>query len=82
MLALKDRLVSWSYDGAIRFWDRVGNSLPGGDLRAHDGVIKLLALGDQLVSWGWKRQHSLLGLSRQPHGGLPQPGLGSTGCSR
>jgi len=48
------RLVSWGVDGAIRFWDRDGQPIPGGDPAAHPyGVGGVLPLSDErLVSWG------------------------------
>jgi hypothetical protein len=56
VLALRNSLISWSFDGALRFWDLKGKPLPGGDLNAHsDGLWGVVAWGDGIVSWGGDR---------------------------
>ena len=53
VLAVGERLVSWGWDGAIRFWTREGTRAEGGDDNAHrGGVGGVLAVGERLVSWG------------------------------
>lgn len=53
-LPLKDSIVTWTREGAIRFWTHHGVLLPGGSLEAHlDSEIRGVAeLSDRLVSWG------------------------------
>src|ERR1700759_1035189 len=51
--ALSDRLVSWGWDGALRFWSLEGGKLDGGAERAHNAVMGILTLLDgRLVTWG------------------------------
>ncbi|PBB30300.1 AAA family ATPase, partial [Mesorhizobium sp. WSM3882] len=53
VLALANRLVSWGFDGAIRFWSLQGEACSGGDAEAHaHGVRGVLPLANSLVSWG------------------------------
>ena len=47
--------MSWGLEGAIRYWNREGESIPGGDPGAHRcGAKGVLGLKDgRLVSWGF-----------------------------
>jgi hypothetical protein len=55
LFRVEGHLVSWGWDGAIRYWSLNGEREPGGHERAHKvlGVDGVLRLGDRLVSWGW-----------------------------
>ena len=82
-----DRLVSWGWDGAIRFRDRDGICSRGGDAHAHaDWVSGALGLGDRLVSWSGgetARSASGTGTAIASRAATPMPTrAGSRGCWR
>jgi hypothetical protein len=69
MLALADGLVSWGWDGAIRFWSLAGEPRPGGDPKAHEGSVEdVWALADGLVSLGRDEAIRFWSLAGEPTG--------------